>query len=418
VIGVGIQTYRDVLSIRDVRRVLVLSFVMRIPLWAGNVVMTLHVVTRLDRSYAAAGLLVGVATLAASVSAPWRGRLLDRVGLRRAILPSLVVLAACWSVAPFVGYWPLVILAALANLFLVPSFSIIRQALMHAVDDSRRRTVLSLDSVTVEISYMVGPAAGVLLATYWPTYWALFACEFATIAGGLLLWVANPPLRAEASGDAGDQTRVPARTWMSAQVVAVLAMSVAATIVLTGTDVGVVAALRDLGHQPWIGWELTLWGCGSAVGGLIYGALHRSIPVALLLGLLAATTVPIALAPNAGVIAALLFVAGLFCAPTITAAVDALSTSVPERARGEALGWHGSAMTPGGALGAPIAGIAIDAAGWPGGFVTCGCVGLAVAAAGMLALRTAPSAHPPGRTAVADARGAAPSADEMVTLRR
>jgi MFS family permease len=392
--GVGTQAYRDVLRSRDVRRVLLLSLVMRVPLWAGNVVMTLHVVTHLHRSYGAAGLLVGVATVAASVSAPWRGRLLDRLGLRRAIVPSLVVLSACWSVAPFVGYWPLLLLATFANLFLVPSFSIIRQALMCAVDDSRRRTVLAMDSVAVEMSYMIGPAGGVLLATYWPTSWALFACELATIAGGVRLWFANPPLRREDDGAQPGRARMPVRRWMTPQVLAVLAMSAAATVVLTGTDVGVVAALRHLGHQPWIGWELGLWGLGSAVGGLVYGALHRSIPVAVLLGLLAATTVPVALAPNAFVIAGLLFLTGLFCAPTITAAVDALSTSVPERVRGEALGWHGSAMTAGGALGAPVAGIAIDSAGWPGGFVACGLIGLAAATVGLLALRRRPSPDP------------------------
>jgi MFS family permease len=403
--SVGIEAYREVLRIRDVRRVLLLSFVMRVPLWAANVVMTLHVVTHLGRSYGAAGLLVGVATVAASVSAPWRGRLLDRVGLRRAILPSLILLTGCWSVAPFVGYWPLLALATLGNLFLVPSFSIIRQALMHAADDSRRRTVLAMDSVTLEISFMLGPAGGVLLATFCPTSWALFACEFGTIAGGVLLWFVNPPLRVESSDAAASPTRMPARTWMSSQVIAVLAMSAAATIVLTGTDVGVVAALRDFGHQSWIGWELTLWGFGSAVGGLVYGALHRSLPVPVLLGLLAATTLPVALAPNAFVIAVLLFATGLFCAPTITAAVDALSTSVPERVRGEALGWHGSAMTAGGAMGAPIAGVAIDGAGWPGGFVASGTVGLLIAAAGLVALRSrrpvvgsaAPVPQPVGR---------------------
>lgn len=396
----GTQAYRDVLRSRGVRRVLLLSLVMRVPLWAGNVVLTLHVVTHLHRSYAAAGLLVGVATVAASVSAPWRGRLLDRLGLRRAVVPSLVVLGGCWSAAPFVGYWPLLLLATFANLFLVPSFSIIRQALMCAVDDSRRRTVLAMDSVAVEMSYMIGPAAGVLLATYWPTSWALFGCEFATIAGGVRLWFANPPLRRADGGAHPGRARMPVGRWMTSQVLAVLAMSAAATVVLTGTDVGVVAALRHLGHQPWIGWELALWGLGSAVGGLIYGALHRSVPVAVLLGLLAATTVPVALAPNALVIAGLLFLTGLFCAPTITAAVDALSTSVPEQVRGEALGWHGSAMTAGGALGAPVAGVAIDSAGWPGGFVVCGLVGLGAAATGLLALRRRPVRQGPEASAV------------------
>jgi predicted MFS family arabinose efflux permease len=259
---------------------------------------------------------------------------------------------------------------------------------------------------------MIGPAVGVLLATYWPTSWALFACEIGTVCGGLLMWLANPPLRGADDGDRS-HTRVPARTWVNPQVAAVLAMSAAATVVLTGTDVGVVAALRHLGHQPWIGWELALWGLGSAVGGLVYGALHRSIPVSVLLALLAATTVPVALAPDAFVIAGLLFVTGLFCAPTITATVDALSTTVPERVRGEALGWHGSAMTAGGALGAPVAGIAIDSTGWPGGFVACGLLGLAVACAGMLALRRA-AGDSSVRRAVPLPDGAAPSADDPV----
>ncbi len=382
----SVDAYRSVLNQRDVRRVLALSLVIRIPMWAANVLLTLHVVTHLDRSYGAAGFLVGAATVALAISAPWRGRRLDRVGLRAAVAPSLVVLAACWSIAPFVGYWPLLVLASAAGLFVVPSFSIVRQALIHAVDDSQRRSALAIDSVMVEVSFMIGPALGVLLATYTPTSWALFACEFCSIAGSVLLWIANPALRADRADDPGAPS-IGVRSWLTPRVVAVLAMSAAATVVLTGTDVGVVAALRDMHHQSWIGWELGVWGLGSAIGGFVYGALHRSVPVAVLLGLLAGTTLPVIVARDAVVFAVLLFVAGVFCAPTITATVDTLSQVVPERVRGEALGWHGSAMTAGSAAGAPVAGVAIDHTGWHGGFVLPSLFGLAVAVAGLIALR-------------------------------
>jgi MFS family permease len=377
------QAYRAVLGIRDVRRVLLLGLVVRIPLWAANVVLVLQVVSHLDRSYGAAGFLEGVATVALAVSGPWRGRRLDRVGLRRAVAPSLVVLAACWSFAPFLGYWPLLGLATVAGLFVVPSFSIVRQAMIHGVPEQQRTTALSIDAVVIEISFMIGPALGVLLATYWSTSWALFACEFASIAGGLLIWLANPPLRSdEATADARAQPRergAAGYSWVSPAFVAVLGASAAATIVLTGTDVGVVAALRDMGHQSWIGWQLAVWGLGSAIGGIVYGALHRTIPAAVLLSLLAATTIPVALAQEPILLAVLLFVTGFFCAPTLTATVDALSRVVPERVRGEALGWHGSALTAGGAIGAPLAGVAVDHWGWPGGFVACGVLGLIVA---------------------------------------
>jgi MFS family permease len=75
-------------------------------------------------------------------------------------------------------------------------------------------------------------------------------------------------------------------------------------------------------------------------------------------------------------------ICGVLCAPTITATVDTLSRAVPERSRGEAMGWHGSAMTSGQAVGAPLAGFAIDHAGWGWGFVSVSLVGLAVAVLG------------------------------------
>lgn len=381
------QAYRSVLAIRDVRRVLLLILAVRIPMWAGNVVLTLHVVTHLHRSYAAAGLVDGLFTVAASISNPWRGRNLDRRGLRRTVAPCLVVGAVCWSIAPFVGYWPLLALASLAGLFMVPSFSIVRQALMHAAPDEQRRTALSVDSVMTEVTFMIGPPIGVLLATSWSTSWTLFSCEFVAVLGCGVLWLANPALRAPHDDSEPQRPKVGVRTWFTGEVVAVLVMSAAAILVLSGTGVAIVAALRSLHHAAWIGWELAIWGLGSGVGGLAYGALHRSLPVVGLLALLGGSTVPVGLAPGPLSLAVLLFVTGFFCAPTITAAVEALTRAVPEQVRGEALGWHGSAMTAGSAAGAPLAGVAIDSAGWGGGFMVVGLVGVVAAIGGAAATR-------------------------------
>jgi MFS family permease len=79
----------------------------------------------------------------------------------------------------------------------------------------------------------------------------------------------------------------------------------------------------------------------------------------------------------------LLFVSGFFCAPTITATIDDLSRAVPASVRGEAMGWHGSALTLGGAAGAPIVGWAIDNSGWQGGFELAGFLGIGIAIAGL-----------------------------------
>ncbi len=161
----------------------------------------------------------------------------------------------------------------------------------------------------------------------------------------------------------------------------------ASTLVLSGSDIGIVATMRELDAVAQIGIVLALWGLGSLVGGLLYGAMARSISPFWLLGGLALATVPMALAGSVWGLAAFGFLAGLLCAPTITASVDQASRLVPAAVRGEAMGWHGSFLTTGGALGAPIAGVAIDRGGPPAGFVVVAVVGLAVAVAGVATQR-------------------------------
>jgi MFS family permease len=437
-------------------------------MWAGAVILTLHVVTSLGRSYGEAGLVTAASTLAVAISGPWRGRLLDRIGLRRTVGPSLVVQVVCWSIAPWVSYAPLIAFAALAGLFVVPTFSILRQVIIRSVPSDQRRTALSLDSSATELSFMAGPAIGVWLATAWDTGWALLVCELASAAAGFVMWLINPPLRSDgaegapdergASGeelgegaraeviadgadvradaladigadvgaDVGAEGAAPdgevlerphgraIRGFITVGVAAVYLAALCSTLVLSGTDVSIVAALRSFGQTSSIGWVLALWGAGSLVGGLVYGAWHRSISVFWLLAGLAATTGPVALASGVPAFAVLITISGLLCAPTITATVEQLSRLVPERHRGEMMGWHGSAMTAGSAIGAPVAGFAIDQGGWQWGFIVVSALGVVIAGLGLVASRRrredrsrARSAMP---TRVADSDHAVPAA--------
>jgi predicted MFS family arabinose efflux permease len=222
------------------------------------------------------------------------------------------------------------------------------------------------------------------------------------VLAGTGLWLANPVLRADRGGNEGtdgtddtddtDDTagdvNLSRRAWLRPPFLAMCAAATATTIVLSGSDIAFVAALRGFDKVYLIGPVLAIWGLGSVIGGLAYGMLHRSISAFLLLGGLSLATIPIAFAPGVRSLAVLGFLAGLLCAPTITATVDQLSRVVPDAARGEAMGWHGSCMTAGSALGAPVAGLAIDQWGWAGGFVSVSLAGLAVASVGVGASRT------------------------------
>jgi MFS family permease len=66
-------------------------------------------------------------------------------------------------------------------------------------------------------------------------------------------------------------------------------------------------------------------------------------------------------------------------------------------------------MTTGSALGAPLAGIAIDRMGWQGGFLLPSLVGLGVAALGLLALRRAPAGGAPDEHLIPPDEAAAPT---------
>jgi MFS family permease len=104
--------------------------------------------------------------------------------------------------------------------------------------------------------------------------------------------------------------------------------------------------------------------------------------LALLLAL-AALTVPIGMAPSPWVLCLAVLPAGALCAPLISSTAEAVARLVPERVRGEAMGWHGSALTAGSAAGAPVAGFAIDAIAPWAGFAVVGVTGAVLAVIGL-----------------------------------
>jgi MFS family permease len=205
------------------------------------------------------------------------------------------------------------------------------------------------------------------------------------IGAGLLLagaglYLLNPPVRAHDEAPISAAERVPRRSWLKPRLIAVLAVSMAATLVLSGTDVAVVAVLRSTGELEWTGAVLALWAVYSLLGGFAYGTVRRGVAPVLLLAPMAALTIPVGLGGHHWWLLALLLIpAGALCAPTITASADAVSRLTPASARGEAMGWHNSALTVGVAAGSPLAGLVMDTWSPPWGFAIVGVVGVLIA---------------------------------------
>ncbi len=404
------SAYAAVWHRADVRRLIVVAMIARLPFSAANLVLTYDVVYTLHRSWGEAGAAVACFTIGMGISGPWRGRLVDRLGLRRAILPTIFAQAIAWPLAGVVPYWALFPVVVGAGLFAPPIFSVTRKALAAMVPPAERRTAFSLDAVATELIFMVGPALGGWCAMQVGAPLVLAVVGIATAAALGVLWYENPPMhtpaRSAAAADepaavdggavdrgvaaglgVGTQPEPKVRrrgAWMTPGVVVVLAVSVIASLAVNGTDVGVLALLKELGIPGALAWAYGAWCAGSALGGLLYGAMHRSADPLVLAGILGLVTAPLALAGNLPILMVLLLIAGLLCAPTITAAAESLTHQVPEDRRGEVMGWQGTAFTLGGAIGSPLAGIAIDRHGAGSSFAAVAAVTLLVVGLGAL----------------------------------
>ncbi|MBB2947928.1 putative MFS family arabinose efflux permease [Actinoplanes lutulentus] len=374
--------YRETLALPKIPSLLVVATLARIPIAAAAVVLTLHVVTDLGRGYGAAGLVGAAATIGGSFGAPVMGRLIDRRGLRLVLVLTTVAEVIYWLVAQALPYWALLPVAVVGGFLALPAFSVARQSIAALTPESHRLPAFALDSITTEISFMAGPALGVLIATTAGPRVAML-----TIAGGILLsgiglWLLNPPTRAAHEAPVTSGERVPRRSWLKPRFVAILAVTMAATLVLAGTDVAVVAVLRESGEVHWTGLVLSLWAFCSLVGGFAYGTIRRGLPAVALFAPMAVLTIPVGLGGDHWWLLALLLIpAGALCAPTITASSTEISRMIPAAARGEAMGLHNSALTVGVALGGPLAGLAIDSKGAAWGFAAVGAVGVLVALA-------------------------------------
>ncbi|WP_104179906.1 MFS transporter [Arthrobacter sp. B0490] len=425
--------YRDLLRIRSVRRLLLVGMIARFPHSAAGVLLTLHVVQTLDRGYAEAGAVAAVVTIGIAVGAPWRGRRIDEAGLRRALIPSVVAEAVIWSVAPHLSYQWLLVAALVGGLFTLPAFSVIRQALGVLVDGDRRRTAFTLDAISTEVVFMAGPAVGVVLATQVSSVLGLTLVGIAAASAGLFLMWIDPPTRSEqlpdattvaaaapavlgeaaadliGFSDAGGRRRAAstlrrgvrrAFPWLTAPLVLVMVIAAGAGLLLSGSEVGIVAALEHAGKESQLGLVFVAWCAASVVGGILYGALHRPVAPSLLLLGMALLTLPMGFAETTLSLALLSIPPGLLCAPVLSAASEKVADLVAEDRRGEAMGWYGSALTSGVALGAPLAGVLIDATGPWGGFTAVSAVSAVIGIAGLAARRIGRGAVPTGTAPV------------------
>jgi MFS family permease len=350
-------TYAALLGHRPARR-LVYALVVTTLAYGMYSLTVLLTVERSTGSFREAGFAVAAFALLAGVTAPFRGRLVDRRGVRT-WLPALASGYAGFLVALDLAAhagapaWALVALAGGTGLSAPPIFASARPVWSQIVDPVLVRRGYAVTSLLYDAGQIVGPvvAAAIFLVSFWP---AAFICGAFAVAGALLSLPAREGLHSDT-----EPARMP-RFRESRALVGLLAVSV----VLGGAQgvviVAVPAAAAHWGHSSLAGVLLALFAAGSISGALWFGtrhwrasALDRYLVSVLALGVLLA---PAALAGNPAELGAILLVSGLAYGPATVSLFEVLDDLVPGGGA-ESLTWITTFEAGGSAVGSALAGV-------------------------------------------------------------
>ena len=110
-------------------------------------------------------LVFAASLLGGSVGAPVMGRITDLRGLRPVLVLTTVAEVVFWFSSPHMPYWALLIAALFGGFMALPAFAVARQSISALAPLSHRLPAFALDSITTELSFMAGPAAGVLIGS-------------------------------------------------------------------------------------------------------------------------------------------------------------------------------------------------------------------------------------------------------------
>ncbi|WP_206789596.1 MFS transporter [Amycolatopsis sp. MtRt-6] len=372
-------------------------FLARLPMTMSGILMTLYIVTGLGRGYGAAGLVGGGVTLGMAFGAPLLGRCFDRYGLRPVVAVCGIGTTVFWAAAPHLPFEALAVVAVPAGMLSVPAGSLARQVLATLVPPAERRAAYSLDTISIEATFMIGPAAGIAAITAFSPTWTLTALGALFGGTAFLIWLVNPPIRDDTGTEAAAPgPRPPLRSWLTGRLVGTLLIAGGALFVLVGTELATLAALRANGDLGVTGLVIAVMCAASILGGIVHGAVKRSLPQGVLMLLLALLVIPVGLADHPWWLLTLVLIpTNLLCAPTLAATTETVSRIAPPQVRGEAMGLQDAFTRLGLAVGGPVVGFAIDHSSPEWGFAAAGVGGLVIAAAGLLRRRApAPAPEP------------------------
>lgn len=351
-------------------------------------------------SYAQAGVVVAAYTVALAVAAPVLGRLVDRAGQRRVLVPVAIAfplaLGALTALAVAdAPLWALVLSGVLAGVTLPPLEPCIRALLpMLAPTPELRATAYAVEATLRELIFIGGPVLIAVTAAIASPAAAMVLTAAIALVGTLAFAAQRSvgrwrPVTAP-GGEAGPRpSRLGALVAPGVRTIALasLAMGVAfGALQVAMPAFGEVHGSRTAG---------ALANATFAAGSLLGGVLAAALPPArrpgpryvVALALFAAGLVPLLAAWSIASFLVGTLLAGLAIAPTFAAAYGLIDDLAPAATVTEAFAWMGTAITGGYGIGTALGGTAISGSGVTLALALA--VGAGAVAAGVAGLRRA-----------------------------
>ncbi|MFJ4515885.1 MFS transporter [Streptomyces sp. NPDC088816] len=355
-------------------------------------------------SYGAAGATAAVTGVSMALFAPYSGRLADRYGQRAVLVPGVLVhtLAGLTLTALALAHAPLWALFAAA----VPTGASVPQAgpMVRArwgvtlKDSPLMTTAAAFESVTDELTFVVGPLLATALCTTVTPAAGLVTESALTLVGGLPFAAqkrTQPPVT-------GGHARVEHASALRVPGVRVLiATFLGIGSVFGGMQVSLAAFTESIGEPGLNGVLYGTFAAGNMLSGVVCGAIawktapqHR-----LLVGYIALALAASALwtAHSVPLLAALGLLVGMCIAPALITGYTLVEGLVPAGARTEAFTWLTGAVALGQAAAVTVAGQLEDRL-WGGAGFLVPMAGTVLALLTLVTLRSRLASRAQGRT--------------------
>lgn len=353
-------SYAAVLRLPHARRTLASALAARLSYGTVSLAALLSV-TRATGSYAVSGAVLSLFGAAGVFLMPFRAALIDRHGARRALLPMSVLYGALLCLLAALTWRPgapppaVAAAAALAGACAPPLGPTMRAVWARlACEPGMLARAYSLDGVAEELLYVSGPVLVGVLAGWAPPAAGILLSAL-LIVGGTCVFVTSPVMPGPRGASPG--TRRGTLCGLSAPV----AVAAGVGLALSGVELLVMAFAAQRSYDTaLVPWVLGALSAGSAVGGLVNGAVRWRAPArvrlcwfALSLGLVVAVA---GLAPGLWTLAGVMGLAGASIAPALTTAYLVADETAPEGARTQAGAWVNTGVNAGSSAGAMVTG--------------------------------------------------------------